>query len=42
MKEIKINDIQSLTHTTWNCKCHKIFVPKCRRKVFYKILNYKL
>ena len=35
MKEIKINDIQSLAHTTWNCKYHIVFAPKYRRKVFY-------
>ena len=35
MKEIKINDIKSLAHTTWNCKYHIVFAPKYRRKVFY-------
>ena len=30
-----MNDISSLAHTTWNCKYHKVFVPKYRRKVFY-------
>ena len=35
MKDIKINDIQSLAHTTWNCKYHVVFAPKYRRKVFY-------
>ena len=36
MKEIKINDVQSLSHTTWNCKYHIVFAPKYRRKVFYE------
>ena len=36
MKNIKINDIQSLAHTTWNCKYHIVFAPKYRRKVFYE------
>ena len=36
MKEIKINDIKSLAHTTWNCKYHIVFAPKYRRKVFYE------
>lgn len=36
MKDIKINDIQSLSHTTWNCKYHIVFAPKYRRKVFYE------
>ena len=35
MKEIKINDIKSLAHTTWNCKYHIVFAPKYRKKVFY-------
>ncbi len=32
MKDIKINDIKSLAHTTWNCKYHVVFAPKYRRK----------
>lgn len=36
MKEIKINDIKSLAHTTWNCKYHVVCAPKYRRKVFYE------
>ena len=35
MKNIKINDIQSLAHTTWNCKYHIVFAPKYRRQVIY-------
>ena len=35
MKEIKINDIKSLAHTSCNCKYHIVFAPKYRRKVFY-------
>jgi len=31
-----INDINSLSHTKWNCKYHIVFAPKYRRKVFYK------
>lgn len=30
-----MNDMNSLTHTTWNCKYHIVFAPKYRRKVFY-------
>ena len=37
MKDIKINDIKSLAHTTWNCKYHVVFAPKYRRKVFMKV-----
>ena len=31
-----MNDIESLAHTTWNCKYYKVFAPKYRRKVFYR------
>ena len=30
-----LNDINSLTHTKWNCKYPIMFAPKYRRKVFY-------
>ena len=29
------NDINSLAHTTWNCKYHIVFAPKYRRKVIF-------
>lgn len=29
------NIYQSLSHTSWNCKYHIIFVPKFRKKVIY-------
>ena len=32
---MSINDINSLSHTRWNCKYHIVFAPKYRRKVFY-------
>ena len=32
---IKMNDVNSLSHTKWNCKYHIVFAPKYRRKVFY-------
>ena len=28
-------DNQSLAHTKWNCKYHRVFAPKYRRKVFF-------
>ena len=31
-----MNDINSLSHTKWNCKYHIVFAPKYRRKVFFK------
>ena len=32
---MSINDINSLSHTKWNCKYHIVFAPKYRRKVFF-------
>jgi REP element-mobilizing transposase RayT len=26
---------QSLSHTTWDCKYHVVFIPKCRRRTLY-------
>ena len=34
-----MNDVNSLSHTRWNCKYHIVYIvfaPKYRRKVFYK------
>ena len=28
-------DINSLSHTKWNCKYHVVFAPKYRRKAFF-------
>ena len=30
-----MKDVNSLSHTSWNCKYHIVFAPKYRRKVFY-------
>ncbi len=30
---------ESLKHTTWECKYHVVFIPKCRRKVLYQGLR---
>ena len=30
-----MNDVNSLSQTSWNCKYHIVFAPKYRRKVFY-------
>ena len=30
-----MRDIQSLSHTTWNCKYHLVLIPRCRKKVLY-------
>ena len=34
--QVSLNDINSLSHTKWNCKYHIVFAPKYRRKVFYE------
>ena len=31
-----MKDINSLSHTKWNCKYHIVFAPKYRRKEFYE------
>jgi putative transposase len=33
---------ESLKHTTWECKYHVVFIPKCRRKVLYGQLRQEL
>ena len=30
-----MNDINSLSHSKWNCKYHIVFAPKYRRQVIY-------
>lgn len=30
-----MNDYQSLSHTTWDCKYHVVWIPKYRKKVIY-------
>jgi len=30
-----LNDIESLSHSVWDCKYHIVWIPKCRRKVLY-------
>ena len=32
---MSLNDINSLSHSKWNCKYHIVFAPKYRRQVFY-------
>ena len=34
--------VQSLSHTTWDCKYHVVFSPKCRRKTLYQELRRHL
>lgn len=37
-----MEDYQSLSHTTWQCKYHIIFIPKCRRKKLYGVVRREL
>ena len=37
-----MNDIESLSHTRWECKYHVVFIPKYRRKVLYGELRRHL
>jgi len=33
---------ENLSHTRWECKYHLVWIPKCRRKVFYGQLRKHL
>jgi putative transposase len=37
-----MNEYESLSHTTWYCKYHVVFIPKCRRKTLYQELRRHL
>ena len=37
-----MNEYESLSHTTWDCKYHIVFIPKCRRKTLYVELRRHL
>ena len=37
-----MDDYESLSHTTWTCKYHVVFIPKCRRKTLYLELRRQL
>ena len=30
-----MDEVESLSHTKWECKYHVVFIPKMRRKVLY-------
>ena len=34
-----MDQLESLSHTVWECKYHVAFIPKCRRKVLYESLR---
>lgn len=33
---MSLNNVNSLSHTKWDCKYHVVFAPKYRRRVFYR------
>ena len=37
-----MDDLESLSHTQWDCKYHVVFIPKCSRKVLYEQLRIHL
>ena len=37
-----MNEYERLIHTTWDCKYHVVFIPKCRRKTLYQELRRHL
>ena len=37
-----MDEYESLSHTTWDCKYHVVFIPKCRRKALYQELRRHL
>ena len=34
-----MDEYETLRHTTWFCKYHVVFIPKCRRKTIYSGLR---
>jgi len=37
-----MDEMESLSHTKWECKYHVVFIPKCRRKTLYGELRQHL
>lgn len=37
-----MDDVETLAHTTWECKYHLVFIPKYRRKALYGQLRKDL
>ena len=37
-----MDEVESLSHTKWECKYHVVFIPKCRRKTLYGELRRHL
>src|ERR1700680_2444880 len=37
-----MDEYESLSHSKWECKCHVVLIPKCRRKTLYGELRRHL
>jgi len=37
-----MNTYEKLSHTTWECKYHVVFIPKCRRKALFGQIRKRL
>ena len=37
-----MNEVESLSHTKWECKYHIVFIPKYRKKALYGALRQQL
>ena len=37
-----MDELESLSHTKWECKYHVVFIPKCRRRALYGELRKHL
>ena len=37
-----MNDVESLSHTKWECKYHIVYIPKYRKKAWYGALRQQL
>lgn len=37
-----MNNRGSLCHTSWDCKYHIVWIPKCRRRVLYGRIRARL
>lgn len=37
-----MDEFESLSRSRWECKCHVVFIPKCRRKTLYARLRQHL
>ena len=37
-----MRQVESLSHTRWECKYHVVFIPKCRRKVLFGHIRKEL